>query len=184
MAGRAQSRESLHRALRDVFETRGYEGATLSQLAEASGLSKASLYHHFPGGKNEMATVLLREAVADLERLAFSKLNSSRPAGDQLIRFVDGFAEYTNQGQQNCLVLVLSQGGAGGVLGETITQQYQDWLRRLTTTYEEAGNKPKKARRQATQLLAELYGHLTTARLLDNPGQFARHIKRLKKTTF
>ncbi len=41
--------------LDDVFRRRGYEGATLSVLSRACGLGKASLYHHFPGGKDEMA---------------------------------------------------------------------------------------------------------------------------------
>ncbi|MDH3644464.1 MAG: TetR/AcrR family transcriptional regulator, partial [Gammaproteobacteria bacterium] len=43
------TRESLEDQLVTVFKKRGYEGATLNQLADATGLSKASLYHHFPG---------------------------------------------------------------------------------------------------------------------------------------
>jgi len=53
-------RDALLRQLGQVFRERGYEGATLTQLAAATGLGKASLYHHFPGGKAEMADVLVR----------------------------------------------------------------------------------------------------------------------------
>ena len=32
-----------------VFRDYGYDGASLTILAKASGLSRGSLYHHFPG---------------------------------------------------------------------------------------------------------------------------------------
>ncbi|MEM8810542.1 MAG: TetR/AcrR family transcriptional regulator, partial [Cyanobacteria bacterium P01_G01_bin.38] len=35
--------------LTPVFRRYGYEGASLSMLSKATGLGKASLYHHFPG---------------------------------------------------------------------------------------------------------------------------------------
>src|SRR5690606_24002241 len=41
--------------LTEVFCSKGYEGASLQDLAAASGLKKASLYHRFPDGKKEMA---------------------------------------------------------------------------------------------------------------------------------
>src|SRR6185503_12133700 len=42
-----------------VFRERGFEGATLARIAEATGLGKASLYHYFPGGKEDMGNVVL-----------------------------------------------------------------------------------------------------------------------------
>ncbi|MFV2091191.1 MAG: TetR/AcrR family transcriptional regulator, partial [Pseudomonadales bacterium] len=79
MANRGQSRKTLLRALREVFEAKGFDGTTLTQLAESTGLGKASLYHHFPGGKGEMAAVLLRGSVAELEQLAFARLAGRLP---------------------------------------------------------------------------------------------------------
>ena len=52
-------RIELLNALSDVFRKRGYEGATLAELAAAANLGRASLYHHFPGGKAEMARQVL-----------------------------------------------------------------------------------------------------------------------------
>lgn len=42
-----------------VFQQYGYEGATLARLSKATGLGKASLYHYFPKGKEEMALSVL-----------------------------------------------------------------------------------------------------------------------------
>ena len=50
-----------------VFRQHGYEGATLSKISEATGLGRASLYHHFPGGKQEMARAVLESVAAWFE---------------------------------------------------------------------------------------------------------------------
>lgn len=176
------TRKSLLAAIRPVFETQGFDGATLSQLAEAAGLGKASLYHHFPGGKAEMAAVLLRESVARLERQAFSKLGSTRPPVARLEDFVNGFRDYVEDGEGRCLVLALSQGSTSGVHADTIARQFSDWLHRLAATYADAGFGAKKSARLANELLAGLYGHLQLARLTHSPELFTRHVKRLKKS--
>ena len=52
----------LTEALTQVFQTYGYDGATLSRISDATGLQRASLYHRFPGGKEEMAKFVLAKA--------------------------------------------------------------------------------------------------------------------------
>lgn len=178
---RGQSRAALLEALGTVFETMGYDGATLTQLAAATSLGKASLYHHFPGGKAEMAAVLLRDAVADLERTAFARLNGKAPPRERLAAFIDGFREYVRDGERACLIAVFAEGSAGAVHGDTIASQYTDWLRKLAATFEESGLKPKRSERAAADLLAALYGNLLTARLIHQPDLFKRQIKRQAK---
>lgn len=181
MVTRIHSREALLAELTEVFLCRGYEGATLAELARATGLGKASLYHHFPGGKDEMVDVLLRDAVARLEQSAFARLSEQRPPTDRLRRFVEGFESYVAGGQRPCLVAVLAQGSIGTRHGERIAEQYRDWIRRLAAAFEQTGQKPKRAERAAQALLAGLYGHLLTATLLRDPSSFQRGVKRVKK---
>ena len=180
-AARSASREGLLQSIGEVFESRGYDGTTLTLLSAATGLGKASLYHHFPGGKADMAAALLRDRVALLERLAFSRLQGSLPPAVRLTEFIDGFREYAADGQRNCLLLVFREGTAGAQHGETIALQYTDWQARLTATFEQTGMKPKRAERSAAELLSSLYGALVTARLSGNPNAFRRQAKRLKK---
>ena len=179
--GRGASRERLLETIGEVFEAQGYDGATLTLLSRATGLGKASLYHHFPGGKADMAAALLRDRVAQLERLAFARLQGSLPPTVRLAEFIDGFREYVDDGQKNCLLLIFREGSAGVQHGETIAAQYDGWLGRLSATYEESGQKPKRATRSAAELLSALYGALATARLTGKPAAFKRHAKRLKK---
>lgn len=174
-------RGTLEARLAEVFLEHGYEGASLSRLAAASGLGKASLYHHFPGGKAEMASVLLTRAFVQLDKGAFSRLTKKQPAEVRLSRFVDAFSAYVDHGNRPCLVAVLDQGGLRTVHGGAIRKRYLDWGARLAATFEETGMKPRRAQRASAALLAALYGNLALARMLDDPSLFQRSIKRLKK---
>ena len=58
-----------------VFRDRGYEGSSLADLSQATGLGKSSLYHHFPRGKEQMAEAVLergrsfiQSAIAEVAR--------------------------------------------------------------------------------------------------------------------
>lgn len=181
MVTRVQSKALLHAQLASVFQARGYEGATLNELAAAAGLGKASLYHHFPGGKAEMAAVLLRDAVAQLEKGAFARLNESRPPRERLQRFVGSFSDYVDAGEGHCFIAVLAQSSIAKAHKKLIAQQYDDWLRHLAAVFEQAGEKPKRAQRAAAKLFADLYGFLLVAKLRSNSRHFRQGMKRLKK---
>jgi len=43
----------------EVFRELGYEGASLGRITARTRISKGSLYHFFPGGKEEMAAAIL-----------------------------------------------------------------------------------------------------------------------------
>lgn len=164
-----------------VFREHGYEGATLNKLASASGLGKASLYHHFPGGKAEIAATLLRQAVSRLEKAAFSRLSKRGSAANRLAEFVDGFVAYTDNGASPCLIVAFSQGSAWEVHGASIAEQFRSWRALLASTLEEAGYKPKRAQREASTLLGQLYGDLLLAKLQNDPRHFRQSVKRIKK---
>ncbi len=52
----------------DLFRRRGYNGVGLSEIIEISRAPKGSFYHHFPGGKEELAEAAVELAVASLLR--------------------------------------------------------------------------------------------------------------------
>lgn len=176
---------ALIEQLSSVFVARGYDGATLNHLAEATGLSKASLYHHFPGGKPEMSAVLVRHAIADLQRQAFSQLHGSNAPAERLADFIKGFASYTRNGSTDCLLAVFSHHRTASADDEqqiqNIATQFADWHNALTAVFEEAGCKPKRAAQDARQLLSTLYGALLTAKMFDDQTLFRQAVKRCRK---
>src|SRR5687767_7960924 len=54
------SDKELLERLTGVFRRHGYDGASLSVIAAATGLQRSSLYHRFPGGKEQMAAEVAR----------------------------------------------------------------------------------------------------------------------------
>ena len=173
------AKEVLLQPLAEVFADRGFHGATLSELASVTGLSKASLYHHFPGGKTEMAGALVRRAVAELNDLAYRHLGRDEPIENCIAAFVDGFDRYTEQGKKPCLLMSLSREAA---FAGQIHAQTEEWLAQLARVYLEDGIREKVAARRARQLLTSLYGALTLSQLLGDPKPFRQTVKRLSKS--
>jgi len=178
-------KEILTEQIRETFVRRGYDGATLAHLARATGLSRASLYHHFPAGKPEMASTLTRHAIIELQTRAFNHLNTPEPLLNRLIALINGFAQYTAQGSRPCLLAVFIHHDTASEetaeLQLAITQQFRDWHTALTQAFMEGNLKEKKAHQQAHELVTLLYGSLIAARMHDQSELFAQAMKRLKK---
>ena len=178
-------KSELIEQISQVFLSLGFDGATLTELSKATGLSKATLYHHFPRGKEEMAAVILRQSIAKLQQLAFSQLNGERAAQQRLITWLEGFARYTRQGRQPCLLATLQYRAADipalQPLAENIRQQFIDWQQTLADTLQSSGLKPKRAAREAQDLMSVLYGALVHANMQNSPAIFTDTVKRIRK---
>jgi AcrR family transcriptional regulator len=61
--------EALLRVAAKVFTERGYDGTSMEDLAQASGLSKSSIYHHVEG-KEHLLRLSLERAVGPLAAIA------------------------------------------------------------------------------------------------------------------
>ncbi|MEM7221237.1 MAG: TetR/AcrR family transcriptional regulator [Pseudomonadota bacterium] len=166
--------------LYEVFVRQGYHGASLTDLARGCGRGKASLYHHFPGGKREMLDLLIRHSAERLETLAYGHLRRDADPPRRLRRFIDGFAAYTDGGRRNCLLGVLSA-TTPELLGDALGARQQEWRALLESTLRDAGAGKKSARHLARSVLARLYGSLALDRLEPEDESFRRTCKRLKK---
>ena len=63
-------RDAMLGAARVVFAEKGYEGATLDEVAERAGFGKGTLYNYFPGGKEEILFALMDDVFGSLSALA------------------------------------------------------------------------------------------------------------------
>src|SRR3990167_3882874 len=58
------TRDKLITAMADALQRKGLHGVGLNELLAQAGAPKGSLYHHFPGGKSELADTLAALFVA------------------------------------------------------------------------------------------------------------------------
>jgi TetR/AcrR family transcriptional regulator, lmrAB and yxaGH operons repressor len=73
MSAPPRHRGAIVRAAAALFRRNGYAATGINEIAELSGAPKGSLYHYFPGGKDQIAEAAVRFAgaglVATLEKL-------------------------------------------------------------------------------------------------------------------
>ena len=74
MSAPPRHRGAIVRAAATLFRRNGYAATGINEIAEVSGAPKGSLYHYFPGGKDQIAEAAVRFAgaavVTTLEQLA------------------------------------------------------------------------------------------------------------------
>lgn len=62
------------------FQAHGYAAVGIGEILEESGVSRSSLYHFFPGGKEELAQAVLRDIQKDsMQRLESFFFQSDNP---------------------------------------------------------------------------------------------------------
>ena len=62
----ADGRARLVAATVTVVQLRGYDGAGISAILVEAGLPKGSLYHHFPGGKDELVAAAVEFVASEV----------------------------------------------------------------------------------------------------------------------
>lgn len=171
--------EALIDALIDVFCEHGFEGASLSIIARATGLQRASLYHRFPGGKEEMAVAVLESVLDHFGGHVLAPMGEegdpkvrTRRAGERISGFYMG-------GKRSCLLETMSLGQPT----EAVRGLVQDSFGALTDAFagvaREAGATKAVARRRAEDAVLRIQGALVLARGSGDSRAFERTIKAL-----
>jgi TetR/AcrR family transcriptional regulator, cholesterol catabolism regulator len=69
----------IYTAAAELFCTKGFDGTSMSDVAEAVGITKAGIYHFVPGGKKELLFAIMNYA---LDRLDTYVINPARTIAD------------------------------------------------------------------------------------------------------
>src|SRR5918993_4126488 len=109
------SEEELLDRLTRVFQDYGYEGASLSRISAATGLERSSLYHRFPGGKDEMAEAVLSRVMARFNEV-LAPLRDRASLESKIKETGRRLAAFYEDGSVSCVLDTLSmQGGSRGL---------------------------------------------------------------------
>src|SRR5215213_2164309 len=86
-------RAAILDAALEVFSKRGYNGASIDEIAQAAGISKALIYEHFPS-KKELHVSLLESHVQQIFVRLGQTADTGEPGEVRLRKGVDAFFEW------------------------------------------------------------------------------------------
>jgi TetR/AcrR family transcriptional regulator, lmrAB and yxaGH operons repressor len=168
-----RSRQQVIPAIRDVFRRRGYDGASLAAISKATGLGRASLYHHFPGGKDEMAEAALEDVAAIIDgRIVATLRRREEPPAKRLAAMAAELVRFHEGGRAACLCGVLAL--TAPPLRPRVRAVFARWLDALANLAQEAGLHRTAARNAAEEALSRIEGALIITAAQENPKPF-RH---------
>ena len=92
-------RAAILDAALEIFARRGYNGASIDEIAQAAGISKALIYEHFPSKKDLHGSLLERHVQQIFVALARTA-DTAEPGEVRLRRGVDAFFEWVEAHRQ------------------------------------------------------------------------------------
>jgi AcrR family transcriptional regulator len=100
-----ERREQLIGVGRQVFAERGYEAASIEEVAERAGVSKPVVYEHFGGKEGLFAVVVDREVASLLDRIVTALEEATHPRL-AVERAADAFLAYIEEERPGFSILV------------------------------------------------------------------------------
>ena len=162
-----------------VFRQYGYEGATLSRISEATGLGRASLYHHFPEGKQGMAQAVLAYLNEWFDATILEPLRSNQEPVDRLKAMSDSLNQFYRRGQDACILAIFSLGESHDLFHTEVQQALNSWIEQLSQVLTEAGLSKAQAQERAEDAVIQIQGALVLARGLGRTEPFERILQQL-----
>ena len=162
-----------------VFRQYGYEGTTLSRISKATGLGRASLYHHFPGGKQGMAQAVLTYLDQGFDATILEPLRSDQVPIDRLKAMSESLNQFYNRGQDPCILSTFSLGEGHDLFHDQVRQALQTWIEHLTQVLTEAGVSDQQAQQRAEETVIQIQGALVLVRGLSQTEPFERIVQNL-----
>jgi AcrR family transcriptional regulator len=160
------SRERMVQSAALLFRERGIEATSFSDVIDHSGAPRGSIYHHFPGGKAQLAEEATRWA-GDFTAYALTKAL----AEDDPVAAVRKFAAFwrgqlrDSDCRAGCPVAAAAVAGSETAgAREAAGAVFDDWSREVATALKRQGVPAKRAASVATTVIAAIEGALIMAR--------------------
>lgn len=172
--------QTLVRRLSATFKDVGYEGASLNGLAEATGLKKASLYHRYPRGKEQMAEEVLLDVAQTLDSSVLPVMAGPKAPEEKMAYFVQVMRGFYSDGKESCLLNMLCPPrGTANVCSTTIAGIFGKLRGALAGVAIQAGAAKAEADLRAERALVDVHGALVVSRGTGDSEVFARMLARL-----
>ena len=172
---------TLLTGLNSVLSAKGYEGASLNELANSSGLKKASLYHRFPGGKKDMAIAVLNFVGEWIDTHIVEVLtDTGQSPSHRLYLALQHINELYQEGKSTCILRALSMDNSLPLFENELASATNEWIASFTRLGADFGMEDHEARETAIAVLTKIQGSLVVGKLLDDQSIFKSALKEIK----
>lgn len=168
------TKDRLVLAALSLFQSKGYYGVSISDILEATDLPKGSLYHHFPGGKEELAIAAVKFIAEEVDSKLATEFAKNKRAGAVLLELAQecvGWLRRTDFTQTPLLGLLAASPGESALTDATAEAQKR-WLAR----FEAALGGTEEAHDKACLALASLEGGISLARMARSSDLLIRSV--------
>jgi TetR/AcrR family transcriptional repressor of lmrAB and yxaGH operons len=186
MPRKSDSKDRMIAAARRLFREHGYLGTALSDVVTESAAPRGSIYFHFPGGKEELASEVsllhTGDHIAHINRAA-----ATTTTAGQLIEAVIGRIRdelIASNYREGCAMapIVIESTAASDQLGDATRRGFQDIIATLATRLTEKNVPHSRATQLATHAWSSVEGALILSRVLHSAEPFDLAIAELAAT--
>src|SRR6201996_8897315 len=124
-----RTKQEIVRNAAPLFNTKGYEGTSLSDLMAATGLKKGGIYRHF-ASKEELAAEAFDFAWQAARRVRLLQLDEKLNAGDKLKQLIGNFINNKSPVAGGCPILntAIDSDDGNQVLRLRVSKALRSWL--------------------------------------------------------
>jgi AcrR family transcriptional regulator len=162
----SDSRTKMIQSAALLFREHGYSGTGFRDVIEHSGAPRGSIYHHFPGGKEQLAADTVAWAAAVIDR----RIERAARDGNPLVAlsmFVEAWREVLEDSnfRAGCpVVAVVAEADAGSTAIAAAAAAFGRWQDLIAHALLDAGVGRTDARRLATLVVASIEGAILLCR--------------------
>ncbi|ABZ83684.1 transcriptional regulator, tetr family, putative [Heliomicrobium modesticaldum Ice1] len=98
--------EQIFQGAVDIFAEKGFDRATMDEVAERSGVAKGTLYYHFDG-KEDLIAFLMEEGLERLSKYVHEAVAGCDDPAEQLRRAIYGLVRFFDQNRDFCQMLLM-----------------------------------------------------------------------------
>ena len=151
-------------------------------MIDVSGAPRGSLYHHFPGGKNQLvAEAVRRSAELGAERIEMLGATAQGPR-EVVDRFIEEFEESLTLSDfaDGCPIatVALETAGTPGATTDAVAAAFDSWIRAFSALLEADG----LGHRIAIDLATDVLTHVEGAILLSKGLRSIRPLELARRT--
>lgn len=164
------SRASMVRSAAALIRARGVSATSFSDVLAESGAPRGSIYHHFPHGKEQLASDAIRWTSERV--LAHQRAGTATTASGVLDRFIDMWRQVVlaSGGTAGCVVAGVAIDTAGDAPGliDVVRATFRSWVELLADQLAATGVPAERAAAIAVATVAAMEGALILCRAEGN----------------